>query len=42
MDEVERYVIEGVRESESGEGQAPDHGMPAASEDRAALNLAAS
>ncbi len=42
MDEVERYVIEGVRESESGEGYPPGPDMPAGSEDRAALNLSAS
>lgn len=41
MDEVERYVIEGVRESESGESHASDHEKIAVPEDRVALNVSA-
>jgi hypothetical protein len=38
MDEVERYVIEGVRVSEAGENHAPDQEKIAGPEDRHALS----
>ena len=39
MDEVERYVIEGVRVSESGESHGLDHGKLTVPEDRGGLNV---
>ncbi len=39
IDEVERFVIEGVRESEAGESRAPDHEKIAVPEDRVASNV---
>jgi nucleoside-diphosphate-sugar epimerase len=39
MDEVERYVIEGVRVSEAGDSHGTDHEKAAVPDDRAALNV---
>jgi nucleoside-diphosphate-sugar epimerase len=39
IDEVERFVIEGVRASESGESGAPNHEKSAVTEDRVASNV---
>jgi nucleoside-diphosphate-sugar epimerase len=39
IDQLERFVIEGVRVSESGESHAPDHEKIAVPDDRVASNL---